>query len=78
MKTKKDALIIPLASVIKENNSDCVYTINGNKATLTPIITGITDGTSIEVKSGLNPGDKVVTVGMSNLKNGTVVIVTNK
>jgi len=78
MKTQKNALTIPLAAVVKIDNTDGVYTINGNQAHFQPIETGITDGTIVEAKSGLKEGDKIVTVGMSNLKNGTVVIVTNK
>lgn len=78
MKTEKDALTIPMAAVVKENNTDGVFIINENKAYFQTISTGITDGTSIEVKSGLKSGDNIVTLGMSNLKNGTVVIVVNK
>jgi len=78
MKTQKNALTIPLAAVIKTDNTDGVYTINGNQAHFQPIEAGITDGTLIEIKSGLKEGDKIVTLGMSNLKNGTVVIETNK
>jgi membrane fusion protein (multidrug efflux system) len=78
MKTQKNALTIPLAAVVKTSNADGVYTINGNQAHFQPIETGITDGKLVEIKSGLKEGDKIVTLGMSNLKNGTVVIETNK
>lgn len=78
MKTQKNALTIPMAAVVILNNTDGVYTINGNQAKFQPIETGITDGNLVEVKSGLKEGDSIVTLGMSNLKNGTVVIVTNK
>jgi RND family efflux transporter MFP subunit len=78
MKTKKDALTIPMAAVVKDNNTDGVFVINDNKVQFQTISTGITDGTSIEVQSGLKAGDNIVTLGMSNLKNGTVVIVVNK
>ncbi len=33
---------------------------------------------SIEVISGLKAGDKIVTLGMNNLKDGTVVVISNK
>jgi RND family efflux transporter MFP subunit len=78
MKTQKNALTIPMAALVKTDNTDGVYTINGDQAQFQPIETGITDGTLLEVKSGLKEGDKIVTLGMSNLKNGTIVIVTNK
>ncbi len=78
MTTQKGALTIPIAGVIKANNSDAVYVINDNKSQLQMVETGITDGKLVEIKSGLKEGDKIVTVGMSDLKNGTVVIITNK
>jgi RND family efflux transporter MFP subunit len=78
MKTKKDALVIPLAAVVKANNSDGVYLINNDKSYYRTITTGITDGNSVEVISGLKAGDKIVTLGMNNLKDGTVVVISNK
>lgn len=78
MKTKKDALVIPLAAVVKANNSDGVYLISNDKSYYKSITTGITDGSSIEVISGLKAGDKIVTLGMNNLKEGTVVVISNK
>ena len=78
MKTKKDALVIPLASIIKENRIDGVYLINDGIALFTPVTVGINDGKFVEILSGLKAGDKIVTLGMNNLKDGTVVIVSNK
>ena len=78
MKTKKDALVIPLAAVVKLNNSDGVYLINDGKSYYKSITTGLTDGKFIEVITGLNAGDKIVTLGMNNLKDGTVVVISNK
>ena len=78
MKTKKDALVIPLASIIKENRIDGVYVITDSKALFTSITVGINDGKFVEIVSGLKAGDDIVTLGMNNLKNGTVVIVSNK
>ena len=77
LKTKKDALVIPLAAVVKVNNSDGVYLINDNKSYYKSIITGITDGNLVEVTSGIKAGDKIVTLGMNNLKDGTVVVISN-
>ena len=78
MKTKKDAIVIPLPAIIKEKSTDGVYVINNNKAFFKAITTGITDGKFVEVLSGLKTGEKIVTLGMNNLKDGTVVIVSNK
>jgi len=78
MKTRKDALVIPLSSIIKENRIDGVYIINNGVAKFTPVTIGINDDKFVEVLSGLKIGDNIVTLGMNNLKDGTVVIVSNK
>jgi len=78
MQTKKGALVIPFAAIVKNNSGDGVYLINEDKAYLKPIKTGITDGKTVEVVSGLKADDKIVTLGMNNLKDGTVVVISNK
>jgi RND family efflux transporter MFP subunit len=78
MQTKKGALVIPIAALVKSSNGDGIYLINENKSFFKTITTGITDGNLIEVISGLKAGDKIVTLGMNNLKDGTVVVISNK
>lgn len=78
LKTKKGALTIPLASLIKNNNSTGVFVVNNNKAEFKVIKEGMNDGKYAEIISGLNADDVVVTLGMNKLKDGTVVIITNK
>jgi RND family efflux transporter MFP subunit len=78
LKTKKESLTVPVVSLVKNNNSSGVFVVNDGKAVFQNIKEGMSDGKYVEVVSGLNAGDVVVTVGMNKLKNGTVVIVTNK
>lgn len=78
LKNQKDALAVPYSSVISDNNSTGVYVINNGKASFRNIKTGITDGKLIEVLSGLKNGDVIVTLGMNQLKEGTIVRVSNK
>jgi RND family efflux transporter MFP subunit len=78
MKLKNKTLAIPLSAIVTENNRDGVFLINDNKVYYKNITTGLTDGKHIEVTSGLKVGDKIVTLGTNNLKNGTVVIISNK
>jgi membrane fusion protein (multidrug efflux system) len=78
MNTEKNVITIPMAAIVKKNNTDGVYIINDNKAHFQQVTTGLNDGINVQVKTGLKIGDKIVTVGMSNLKDGTVVIITNK
>ena len=76
LKTKNDALAIPMSAIIKKNNTDGVYIITDGKSTFKPVTAGITDGKSVEIISGLNEGDNIVTLGMNNLKDGSVVVIS--
>jgi membrane fusion protein (multidrug efflux system) len=78
MKSKKNVHTIPLSAIVKSSSSDGVYIINDGKSYLKTITTGLSDGKNVEVISGLKSGDQIVTLGMNNLKDGTVVVVTNK
>lgn len=78
MKSNKDALVIPFASIIQINNTDGVYLIVDGKAKFTPVTSGMNDGKYVEIISGLKAGDQIATLGMNRLKNGTVVVIANK
>lgn len=78
VKTQKDALVIPMTSIVKYDNASGVFVIEGGRANFKTITTGMTDGNYIEVHSGLSAGEIIVTLGMNNLKNGTVVVESNK
>ncbi len=77
LKTQKDALSIPLTSITKYENVSGVFIVNDGKVNFKSITTGLTDGKYVEVLTGINAGDKIVSLGMNNLKNGTVVIESN-
>jgi RND family efflux transporter MFP subunit len=78
LKNQKDAVAVPYSSVIADNNSTGVYVVNDGKAYFRNIKTGITDGKLIEVLEGLKIGEVIVTLGMNQLKEGTIVRVSNK
>jgi hypothetical protein len=55
-----------------------VYVLVGNKVVKKYIEVGVNDGKYIEVVSGLNTTDRVVSVGNIVVKNGQRVKVRNK
>jgi HlyD family secretion protein len=58
-----------------------VFVVNGEKAEFKPVTTGITGATDIEVLSGLNPGDQIVTGSyqvIRTLRNDAKIKVDNK
>jgi len=74
-KVFKDTLVIPLYSVISQGNKSFVYVENNNKAVKRFVELGILNGWMIQVKSGLNTGDKVIIVGHRQLEDGQSVKV---
>jgi multidrug efflux pump subunit AcrA (membrane-fusion protein) len=49
-----------------------------HKAIARPVQVGIVTGSSAEITSGLQPGDKLVTVGQQQLKTGEAVKIESK
>ena len=78
LETKKNVLTIPLYALVRANNEEGVYIIKDNKSYYQKVTVGLDDGKYVEITSGLNAGDVIVSLGTENLKNGSVVIVTNK
>lgn len=69
----EDVIVIPSDAIFLKNAKSCVYKIEDNKAVLTFIETGIQNKDYIEVKSGLNVGDKVVIKSPTRLFEGEEV-----
>jgi RND family efflux transporter MFP subunit len=69
-----DALIVPKDAV---NNNNEVYVVRDGYAYVQQVETGMSDDDYIEITSGLNEGDEVVTVGGYLLADGVQVRVVN-
>jgi RND family efflux transporter MFP subunit len=73
--TATEALLIPKIALVEGTKNPFVYVVNGDKAILRKLTLGRESGEQIEVLSGLNPGDAVVTSGQINLRDGARVSV---
>jgi hypothetical protein len=58
---------------LTSGNDKAVFVVNNGKASYRKVILGIADDKYSEVLSGINVNEKIVTVGMNNLKDGTPV-----
>jgi HlyD family secretion protein len=80
-KANKTAAATPQPSGKKENNDiQGVFVIKNKKAEFHPVETGLTGTTDIQVKSGLNPGDEIITGSykvLKTIRNGTGVKIDN-
>ena len=72
----KRCLTIPLSAMIGADKSEVFIVQPDNTITLRKITTGADDGQFIEVLSGLNAGDIVITSNPNGLVNGMKVDVT--
>ena len=71
-----DALIIPAAALVKEDNETVVYVVEDGAAVRRAIQTGIQSGDNIEVLSGLGEHEQIVVTGQGSLQDGSRVFAS--
>lgn len=68
-----DVLVVPAGALFREGNQWKTYVFRGDKAVLTEVGAGHSDGRFTEVVSGLNAGDEVLLHPPDTVKDGTPV-----
>jgi len=68
-------LSIPASALLAGTKDAKVYVVNGGKAEIRSIKTGIVTSTKVEVLEGLKTGDQVIISGQLNLENGTSISI---
>jgi membrane fusion protein (multidrug efflux system) len=68
-----EAMMIPTVAVVPIGRKKQIFLYKNGKAVVKDITTGIRDSTNIQVLSGLNLGDTVITTGLLFLKPGSNV-----
>lgn len=68
-------LTIPQAAIIQKQGIYYVFTVTNDKVTRHQVEVGATSGDLIEIKSGLQSGDKLAVSNVSQLKDGDVVTI---
>ena len=74
--TENDVIVIPQVSVVKLQDKQQVYKVKAD-STVTAVTVKTEDignGQDFIIREGLNVGDKIVTVGANNLREGQQVI----
>lgn len=59
----KDAVMVPLLAVIPMEDSKAVYIVNSSLTKRREVELGIIRGDQVQIKSGLEPGDKLIIAG---------------
>ncbi|HAA77079.1 TPA: hypothetical protein DCE37_18360 [Candidatus Latescibacteria bacterium] len=81
--TRKQALVIPKKALVLEGEGNQVFVFErgeegGGKAQRKRVEIGFTDSDRLEVVSGLNDGDLVITVGQEGLRPGAEVRIVGE
>jgi membrane fusion protein (multidrug efflux system) len=75
----ENALVVPVAAVMRDLNAAYVYVVDDKQiAHRKAIETGLSNDTQVEVLSGLQAGEQVVTVGQFRLQDGDPVNVVTE
>jgi membrane fusion protein (multidrug efflux system) len=73
-----DALLIPAAALLEEDNDIVVYVVTDGSASRREIEIGIQSDGFVEVLSGLEKADQIVVTGQNGLRDGAKVLASNE
>jgi RND family efflux transporter MFP subunit len=68
--------LVPAVAVLKDANGPVVVVAAGTTAERRPVVVGLQDASQIEIRSGLKPGELVLTQGHTSLRDGTSISVS--
>ncbi len=74
----KDALSVPLFSIMNVDNGNVVYVVNDDTVHARTVKTGMQEGWKVEIIEGLNPNDKVIVTGQRSVSDGQVVNIVRE
>ena len=72
-----EAMLVPKDAVIAEDRESCVFVVRDSTAYRQTVVTGYVNSSHIEVLSGVDEGDTVVTIGKGGLKDSTKVEIVS-
>lgn len=70
-------LVLPRDAILIQKGLPKLFKLNGDTAKSVEVQLGQTDGTLVEIKSGLKLGEEIVVLGQSFLSDGVLVNVVN-
>lgn len=78
LRSNPQAMLVPIQSVLQTQDKDYVFVLNEDKVVRRPVRKGVVRDDVVEILEGLNPGEQVITSGLSSLKDGTQVRLSRK
>jgi HlyD family secretion protein len=74
--TKDKIIKVPAIAIIEKDGKKFVYVIEGNKAKVSEIRTGLESDEESEITDGLREGEQIIITNFDKLSNGKQVKVT--
>lgn len=71
--THNNATTIPKKSLVLESETDRVFVFDNGTAVMRDVKVGFTEGEKLEILSGVQPGEMVISVGHEGLRDGSSV-----
>ncbi len=71
----EDAVLVPRAAIIRQEGQPALFVVEDKTARLKHVGIGLSDGTEVEIRSGVKPGDQVVVSGHNLLSEGDPVLI---
>jgi len=76
LERKENVLMVPTEAVVPELSSSKVFVLANGLVSEKKVETGMRTSTDLEIVSGLNPGDTVITTGILQIRQGMPVNVS--
>lgn len=76
--THTDVITVPYNAVVNQDNQFALYVIDGENASRREVSLGYREADTVEVTSGIEPGEQIVIRGHQNLKDQSLVEVISE
>jgi RND family efflux transporter MFP subunit len=73
----KDVVVVPAVAIVREGEETAVFVVSGGKAQRRHVQTGLSDGTQVEILSGVKAGEMVLVDGQAGLPDGASITLAN-
>jgi RND family efflux transporter MFP subunit len=70
-----NVVLVPATALVREGEETAVFVVMGDKAERRPVRIGLTDGTDLEIVSGVKPGETVIVEGQNGLPDQAKIMV---
>lgn len=67
---EEDALVVPVEALVEQDEGNSVWLVKNGESTRVPVQTGISDGLTVQIKSGLELDDQVILNPPADLAEG--------